>query len=767
MSLVRRFLVALTLLVVSGASAHAQQWSTYLHMKTCNDLIPLRDTVWVASADAGVLRYDRLHDTWATLTREPNGLANNNVTGIRFDRSGNLFCAVPGKGISRLDRDGGWTLINAFDGLPSDTVLTMRAQGDSIWIGTTRGLALWNGEVIAGSIPDRGTASPFVDDHINGIAIIGDTLWVSSPVAVYRGLLSQRLATWKRFDTGLPIGSVRNIRGIVTDGRDLLALASGLNPDANPANQFPVLTSFRWFPRDSVWISDFPQDSRVRRLRDDSGVILATTLGGVYRHVRDAAWSFLPGSPATDNTDIQAIEVAADPSGKVFASTGGVVYEQTPTVWTPRVPPGPVGNNCRNVMWANGSVYAVYAGEGLSRLRGGVWRNYRAGVGCVGAACDTTFSNVAFPAGLGVDRLGRKWVGNWAGPLTAFDDEVSPPAFKNLDWNASTDVSLQHLHSCIHAIASDSTTGAQAGMWMGLDSDIIGCGGCSTGDPQGIDLYDLSGNFIRNYGLTYPGLKNGLVRGLEMAAGTGEMWVGYKQNGLSTFKVQSSLTQDIVLDDVTAAGDLDVFGVAIHGDSVWVLASEGLRRLRASSRTLASSLPIAGPPVLAGMHPIDTGPDGTVYVGTEGGLRVHRKGVAPVDYTPDNSPLADLSVRAVHVDPTGVVWIATAGGVNRFDPNYVPPKPPRLATLRIELYPNPVWRTGLGFTLRLQGQGTVYDGEVLDLAGRVVHRFHTDANGRVMWDGRDLDGRLVGPGVYFVRARSGGAEATARLVVLH
>ena len=205
MSLMRRLLVALALLVVAGSSAHAQQWSTYLHMKTCNDLIPLRDTVWVASADAGVLRYDRLHDTWATLTREPNGLANNNVTGIRFDRSGNLFCAVPGKGISRLDRDGGWTLINAFDGLPSDTVLTMRAQGDSIWIGTTRGLALWNGDVIAGSIPDRGTASPFVDDHINGIAIVGDTLWVSSPVAVYRGLLSQRLATWKRFDTGLPI----------------------------------------------------------------------------------------------------------------------------------------------------------------------------------------------------------------------------------------------------------------------------------------------------------------------------------------------------------------------------------------------------------------------------------------------------------------------------------------------------------------------------------------------------------------------------------
>ncbi len=765
MNRLRGLLLGIVLGLAVAPAVRAQgQWSTYLHMASCNDLLPLRDTVWVATGEAGLLRYVRSQDAWSSITREPSGLANNNVTAIRFDRSGNLFCAVPGKGVSRLDTDGRWSLLNAFDGLPSDTVLTMRAQGDSMWIGTTRGLALWDGNTVAGSIPDLGTPSPFVDDHINGFAIVGDSVFVSSPVAVYLGLLSQRLANWKRFDTGLPIGAARNIRGLATDGHDVLALASGFNPQ-NPVQG--VYTSFRWFKRDSVWISDFPSFSSVRRLRDDFGIVLATTAGGgVFRHRNGGGWDAVANSPSTDNADLALLDVAADPDGKVFASTGGVLLEEAPSVWTVRTPPGPVANNSRNVLWANGSVYVSYAGEGVSRLRAGQWRNYRASVGCVGAGCDTTFENVAFPAGMGLDPLGRKWVSNWSGPLTRIDDEVSPPSFGNFTWAASSDPSLQHLHSCIHAIAADGRDGAASGMWMGLDSDIIGCSGCSTGDPQGIDLYDLAGNFIRNYGLTYPGIKNGLVRGLEYDARTGRMWVGYKQSGLSTFLVEGALGSDIALDDVTAAGDLDVFGVALHGDSLWVLASEGLRRFRASSQSLAASFTIAAPPVLAGMHPIDTAPDGSVYVGTEGGLRVYRRGQAPVDYTPDNSPLADLSVRAVRVDPTGVVWIATAGGVNRFDPSYVPPAPPRLTSLAIDLYPNPVWRTGAGFTLRLKGGGTTYGGEILDLTGRVVHRFAADGNGRVMWDGRDADGRGVEPGVYFVRARSGGAEATARVVVL-
>ena len=215
-----------------------------------------------------------------------------------------------------------------------------------------------------------------------------------------------------------------------------------------------------------------------------------------------------------------------------------------------------------------------------------------------------------------------------------------------------------------------------------------------------------------------------------------------------------------------ASSLVDVFGIGIVGDSVWVLATDFLYRFRASSKALAAKLPIAGPPALAGMHPVAVAKNGTVFVGTTGGLRVHRRGRAPVDYTPDNSPLADIEVRAVFVEPSGAAWIATSRGVNRFDPEFLPPPEPKLSSLSVKLYPNPAWLTAAGFDLKLAGDATSYVGEVMDLTGRVVHRFSIGGNDRVFWDGRNLQHQRVGPGVYFVRVRGGGAEATSRVVVL-
>ncbi len=755
---------ALLFALLASSQARGQgQWTTYLHTKTCNDLLARGDTVWMATGEAGLVRYFRTTDSWGSITRVPDGLAGNDVRAITFDRTGNLFAAVPGKGVSRLDRDGRWSLLNAFDGLPSDTTLVLRAQGDTVWIGTTRGLALWDGRTVAGSVPDLGTPSPFSNNNINGIAVTGDTLVVSTPNGIYVARLSQRLAPWTLISGTLPL-SRQNVRGIATDGQNLLALVSGFNIN-NPAQA--ILTCFRWSPGTNSWPTDIPgagAAASVRRLRDDHGIVLATTLAGTHVRAPAGGWMQLASSPATDNADAAALEVGADATGHVYASTAGRLQEEALPTWITRTPPGPIGNNCRNIAWANGTVYAAYAGDGVGRLRDGTWRNYPGGVTCVGAECDSTFANATFPGGMLVDPLGPKWIGMWAGPLALFDDEVSPPLFRNLFY-ASSNPDSAHLHSCVHAAAADSNQGTQAGRWFGLDSDRIGA---DIGNPLGLDLYDASGTFVRNFDTTYPGLRNGLIRALECDRAN-QMWVGYKgisSAGLSTFLVPPTLQQPITLTDVPGTNLLDVFGIAIRGDSVWVLGTDGLHRFRQGTRAVATRLTIAGPPALASMHPLAVARDGTVYVGTTGGLRVHRRGQVPVDYTPDNSPLADLEVRAVFTEPSGAVWIGTAGGVNRFDPDYVPPPEPKLASLHVSLYPNPAWLTGAGFQLRLKGEAKAYQGEIHDLSGRLVHRFSLGSNGQVMWNGRDLDQRWVGPGIYFVRVRGGGAEATSRVVVL-
>jgi len=113
-----------------------------------------------------------------------------------------------------------------------------------------------------------------------------------------------------------------------------------------------------------------------------------------------------------------------------------------------------------------------------------------------------------------------------------------------------------------------------------------------------------------------------------------------------------------------------------------------------------------------------------------------------------------------------VLWVGTASGINRFDPHYTPPPAPVLPSLDVTVYPNPSWRTRAGFELRLKGQATRYEGAIYDLNGRLVWRFVQDGNDKVFWNGFDMDGRGVGAGVYFMKVRGGGAEATTRIVVL-
>ena len=744
----------------ASAQTDNRAWTTYLHAETCRDILAVGDTVYLATGEAGLVRYDRAADSWSSTTREPNGLAGNSLQALTFDATGNLFVSVPGKGVSKLDRDGKWSLINEFDGLPSDTALVLRAQGDTVWIGTTRGLALWNGSVLAGSIPARGTVSPFGSDQINGIGFTGDTMFVATPVGVYFAHKSLRLTDWTQINAGFPANP--NVTSLATDGHNVTVIAG---------NNL-ITTSFTWIPSIASWGTDFPSGTPgVRRVRDDYGTIFCTTVlqpgGGIYKRRFAGGWDLLPGSPGTDNADNVGLEVGMASDGVVFGFAAGSL--KFSDGWADHVPPGPVGNQAINVFAANGSLYACYDTRGgpggVSRLRDGLWRNWPSSVVC-NSNCDTTFASTGQPTGALVDPLGYKWIGVWAGPLARFDDEVEPPRFQNIFF-ASANPDSVHLHSLVWSAAADTNSGANAGRWFGFDTDARGD---INKNPIGIDLYDTSGTLRRSFQPGYPNLRNGQVRALAMDAKSNTMWVGYAQNsttGLSTFPVPDTLGADITLSDVPTTKNFDCFGIQVYGDSVWVLATDGLYRYDREKRTEVTRLDLVGPPApLLAAHPLAVAPDGSVFVGTSGGVRWHRRGLAPVDFTPDNSPIADTDVRAVFVEPSGVVWVGTGSGVNRFDPHFTPPPAPVLPSLDITLYPNPSWRTRAGFELKLKGKATHYDGEIYDINGRLVYRFAMDGNDHVIWNGFDLNGRGVGAGVYFMRVRGGGAEAKARIVVL-
>ena len=734
-------------LLVPSPAAHAGAWSTWIRMVTTNDMIALRDTVWLASGEAGILRYLRSSDRFEQVTREPGGPASNAVTTLTFDRSGRLWAGTAGKGVSRLSASGTtWDLLNAFDGLPSDSVTVLRADGDTVWIGTTRGIALWDGQQVAGAVPDIGTPSPFRSNLVTGIVVIGDTLFVATNDGLWEARLSQNLSTWAETDSGIPVA---DIAGLASDGSRPFALTTdGVIYGRNTTNS-------TWFP--------FGIGGHVDKLRDDFGTLLAVSPNGLYRW-SGTQWNTVGGAWGSGSGSTFS-EFGADPDGILFNTHAQSLYLQSGGAWVSRKPPGILYNSIHNVLH-DGTRLWLASDAGISRYDGTTWRNFAGG--CCGAGQDTSYVNPAFGFTLQADNSGRIWSSHWEQAMERADPRTNPMHVDHA-FIAMGPVSDPNTR---HSDGWSSTVDPWGYVFIGGDTPSR-----TVYEPMGIDVYDTTATRVANWKASTTGMAGNQVRALAVDKYR-TLWAGFAGAGVAWTSL------DAVDSDTSAAGNdhlklplfhpvlslngADIFGVVVHGDSVWVLTTSDLQRLRASTHGLTSTYEIpAGPAPTGAVHPLDVAPDGTVWVGSVEGVRRYTPGGGSVDYRTDNSPLADNEVRSLYVErATGAVWIATASGLNRFDPNYQAPAPPTLPHLDLRIWPNPATGSAVGVPLHMSANSPLLTGEIIDITGRLVRRFAGVASGAAFWNGLDSGGSPVRPGVYFVHTFGGGREATARVVVL-
>src|SRR5262249_59067703 len=185
-------------------AAASGAWTTLSRAYTYSDLLAAGDTVWCATLEAGLLRFDATRNRFEAVTREPGGLQSNRLTALALDATNRLWVGTQGAGVSVLSPDRkSWDLLAGFDGIPSDTITTLEAHGDTVYIGTTRGIALWDGRVVAGAIPDGVNASPFASNWINGVVQLGDSVWVSTLAGIYVTRISAVPLTWSSVNQGL------------------------------------------------------------------------------------------------------------------------------------------------------------------------------------------------------------------------------------------------------------------------------------------------------------------------------------------------------------------------------------------------------------------------------------------------------------------------------------------------------------------------------------------------------------------------------------
>ena len=745
---------ALLVLALPGSSRASGAWQTMLHARDFTDLLVTDDEVWCATAEAGLLRYDRLSQRFLAITREPGAIASNHLTSLALDRAGRLWVGTAEAGVSRFTADrSSWELVSDFDGLKGDSVTVLTVAGDTLWVGTRKGIALWDGRRVQGSLPDGNTVSfdtTFVLPAITGVVQLADTLWLSTPRGVGYAHTTSDLADWRKANTGLPTLQVEHL---ASDGADLFAQSGG--------------GVYRWDPPTAAWVAS-DAIGIVHALKEDYGTVLAGTELGIWRRrAGDAAFTLLDKSPVAAPSDGDDPEPAVDPTGTTthYAGTAEGLREQPPTpgtavadtAWTLRVPVAPPGNTYNNIIIDDTRVYAATRSQGIGRWDGTTWYPWLP-VACTTGPCPNDFIKATEVFAMLRDRNHQKWVACWGFAIERFDDSTDPARFTHY-WNQPGD---DPRHTLAFGAAADSN----GGVWFGMDffNDLV---------PLGLDFYDSTGAHVGNW---QPGLPaTSLVRAGKVRAVTvdkaGRIWVGYAgatNSGVDTFVRRPEQGYDFK--SVTGTTSLDIWAMVAHGDSIWVLTDSELKRINRTSsplRVVQTLKTPAGRP-LSGLRLMDVAPNGDVFVGSEEGVRWYRPDGTTQNFTAANSPLASDDVRAVAVEPlTGAVWFGTADGLNRFDPAYRPPAPPAGARETLRVFPNPATLTGLGVELRLQGVSAGYTGGIYDLRGRRLRRFTTLERGRVFWDGRDENGVLVDPGVYFVRAQGSSGLARARFVLLH
>lgn len=752
LSLVLAAVTSLLAVVPTTPATHGA-WTTYLHPSRYSDLLVRGDTVWCATREAGLLRFSLSQRTFGSITRFPNGLASNSLSSLTYDRSGRLWIGTLGAGVSRMSADGSsWKLVNDFDGLPADSVNCLRAEGDTLWIGTSSGLAFWNGVNIAGSLPVFGQPSPFASNNITGVVVRGDTLWVATSAGIYFSQRSAGLVNWTTANAGL---FSTNITNLVTNDT-LLFCRFGPNVLRYDGAAWQLVSGA----------------GQVFRLQEDGGIVTATTDTGIWR-LTNGGWTQLNSEILGSNDDVATpIPAPVDASHYVAASGNGLVLQPAPGVttgWSVFAPDGPPDNELRTLGLEGDRVYVGTPQSGVGRMIGTQWRIWPP-VPCSGAGCDTTFLNPLYCYDLLVDDRGKKWVASWETSLDEFDDHVVPPVFVHhvvndgLGYNAHTRMWV-------------STVDREGRRWFGADTPDLG-----VVLPIGLDVYDSSGTYLGNIRST-AGLAGEKVHGLAVDR-YDQVWVGMSGQGIQVFSASSWATPSLPrvsgIDIVPGTSSLDVQGIVAEGrarsestsgDTIWVLTTHELQRYRRQqvnkleSYLATYNIPEATP--LFATHDLDVGPDGSPWVGTEAGIRVFHPNGSSEDFNTSNSPIAGNQIFAIRVDQkSGVVWIATSTGVSRYDPGYRPPPPPKVAQLDVSIYPNPVSLSKVGIELRLKGNVGAYKGTIYDVLGRQVGRFDVPADGRVIWDGRDDSGRMVKPGVYLVRVEAGGRTGTVRVAVL-
>jgi ligand-binding sensor domain-containing protein len=720
----------LAALLATGAPAVSRTLFVSSHINS-NDVRGI--AAWGGSlalaTHGGIVLFDPLTGSFQKILRAPAGLPSNDVTCVAVGPSGALWAGTGGMGLARLKPGGGFRrTLTSFDGLPSDVVTTIYVRGDSIWVGTAGGVALFTEDAASGQAALRRadtnarTAGGLIGDQIAGFAVLGDTLWCATTA----GLSTFAQGTWQARASAL---SGATPRGLAVHG-DTLWAATSAGPCRYASGLFSPVPGGH--PPGGSWV-----------IRSIAGALYSGTNAASVSRYTGGGWADVG---AAGPPPAAVVDVHGDGGGTLYAAThlGLARYAAPEDRWGVLLSPGPLTDvllppSVRAASGPDGVWFTTGNGAAVLHYDGRAWETL------TGPSTGGKLDNSGV-FGLLLDRDHKVWLGHCcrgAPPLPLLD-RFDPAAGA---WDRPPGTNL--------------ITIAQA------PSGLVYAGGVEFGN--GIYEYDGSTAALldsltpANTQAGGPGLSSNIIRAIAFDA-AGKGWIALRDVGLDIWDGRGTATR---ADDVwthvgTGLPAPFTFALAVESPARgWLGTGAGLVRIEGGAVTRAwttSTVPALPSPQV---NDLALDPEGNLWIATSAGISILAPDGTLETFTSADG-LVDDAVACLAWEPaSGAMWAGTAHGLSRI---VLGGGPGPAFSGGTYLYPNPV--RGADGGIRIGGLTDAAEGEVRDPAGRLVRRFHADPTSGVVWDLKLADGKAAASGIYLVLLRDKGASRILRVAVL-
>ncbi len=658
------------------------------------------------------------------ILRSQGGLPSNSVLSTEVSPSGALWIGTAESGIARLRTDGTFRrTLSSFDGLPSDRVQALYVRGDTVWVGTSGGVALFTESPATGQIgltrvyTNASTSGALAGDDVRAFIQVGDTLWC----ATMSGLSAFAAGVWVARTAALAIPATS-----LALYADTLWAATSLGPYQYAGGVFRAANAGHAFA--SQTLSASPQ-----------GFFSGSATLGAYRYAA-GAWTAV-------NTGLPGLRVTAfrdGPDGALWVGTLAGAARLLPAglSWEPHVSDGPLVNatqravaDRRGAWFSTGNAFPPGSGRGVVlHFDGASWSALT--YASTGGAFQDADAFAIFS-----DNSSKLWVGHCCldgdprpridryDPGTGVWD--APPAFN------------------IWAIDQSPSGRIYAG---------------SVEHENGIYEFAATGAILDSLTPLNSGLTSNNLRAVRFDS-AGKGWFGTAFNGVDVWDGRGTQDHaDDVWTHLIVQPSDQVSSIAVLGpQTAWVGTSGGAGLVQ-NGVFIRVLTPLGNPGLPSGQVndlAVDSG--GNVWIATSGGLaRADASGTGAIEVFTTQDGLVDNDIRALAWDAAhGALWVGTGHGISRVvsttggepgitDQSYV--------------YPNPS-RAALG-SLKLGGIRNALDGEIRDLAGNVIHRFRCDPAANEIWDLRNDGGDPAPSGVYLVVLRDKSQSRILRVAVV-